>query len=496
MHLTVILRVLGVLLMLFSFASLPSAFVSLFDQNHLYRDLSYPSKYYYDQSYLAFFAAFGCTFLAGLLCWFPVRRHQHELRTRDGFLIVVLFWLVLGFAASLPLYLAMNQITFTDAFFEAFSGLTTTGATVLTGLDHLPKAILFYRQQLQWLGGIGIVVLAVAVLPMLGVGGMQLYRAETPGPVKDSKLTPRITETAKALSFIYLWLTIICACAYWAAGMNMFDAICHSFSTVAIGGYSTHDQSLGYFDSWLIESIAVFFMLLASANFSLHFVAWRKRSLKHYILDSEFRFFLLVFVSIASIAFLTLALTNTYEPLNSLRHGVFESVSILTTTGYSTESFANWPLLLPVLLFSSAVMGGCAGSTAGGMKVARVLLIIKQGYREIKRLIHPQGVFPIKLGKKPVSDKVVQAVWGFFSVYTLVYIVIMMLLMASNLDFQTSWSAAGASLNNLGPGLGEVAEHYGDINDFAKWVLCLAMLLGRLEIFTLLVVLTPMFWKR
>jgi len=336
----------------------------------------------------------------------------------------------------------------------------------------------------------------VAVLPMLGVGGMQLYRAETPGPVKDSKLTPRITETAKALSLIYLWLTIICAFAYWGAGMGAFDAICHAFSTVAIGGYSTHDLSIGYFDSWLIEAIAIFFMLLASANFSLHFVAWRKRTLKHYFIDSEFRVFLIVAVSIAIIAFLTLAITEKYAPLTAFRHGVFESVSILTTTGFSTESFATWPLLLPILLFTSAVMGGCAGSTAGGMKVARVLLIIKQGYREIKRLIHPQGVFPIKLGKKPVSDKVVQAVWGFFSVYTLVYIVIMMLLMASGLDFVTSWSAAGASLNNLGPGLGTVANHYGDINDFSKWVLCLAMLLGRLEIFTLLVILTPMFWRR
>ncbi|MCJ8312362.1 MAG: potassium transporter [Saccharospirillaceae bacterium] len=482
MHLTVILRVLGILLMLFSFASLPSAFVSL---------------YYQDNTYVAFFVAFACTFIVGLCCWLPVRKHQHELRTRDGFLIVVLFWLVLGFAASLPLYLAMDQITFTDAFFEAFSGLTTTGATVLTGLDNLPKAILFYRQQLQWLGGIGIVVLAVAVLPMLGVGGMQLYRAETPGPVKDSKLTPRITETAKALSLIYLWLTIICALAYWVSGMGLFDAICHSFSTIAIGGYSTHDASLGYFDSWLIETIAVFFMLLASANFSLHFIAWRKRSLKHYFVDPEFRFFLFVFLAIAVITVITLAVTKTYDdPLKSFRHGVFESVSILTTTGFSTESFASWPLLLPILLFSSAVMGGCAGSTAGGMKVARVLLIIKQGYREIKRLIHPQGVFLIKLGKKPVSDKVVQAVWGFFSVYTLVYIMIMMLLMASGLDFETSWSAAGASLNNLGPGLGDVANHYGLINNFSKWVLCLAMLLGRLEIFTLLVILTPMFWRR
>ncbi|BCE03031.1 TrkH family potassium uptake protein [Marinicellulosiphila megalodicopiae] len=481
MHLTVILRVLGVLLMLFSFASLPSAFVSLWYQDHT----SEP-----------FFVAFGLTFLAGLLSWFPVRKHKHELRTRDGFLIVVLFWLVLGFAASLPLYLAMDVISFTDAFFEAFSGLTTTGATVIVGLDDLPKSILFYRQQLQWLGGIGIVVLAVAVLPMLGVGGMQLYRAETPGPVKDSKLTPRITETAKALSLIYLWLTIICAVAYKVAGMSVFDAICHAFSTVAIGGYSTHDLSIGYFDSWLIESIAVFFMLLASANFSLHFFAWRKKSIKHYFVDAEFKFFLAVAVLISVIAFLTLAYTGRYEPLASLRHGVFESVSVLTTTGFGTESFSTWPLLLPILLFSSAVMGGCAGSTAGGMKVSRVLLIIKQGYREIKRLIHPQGVFPIKLGKKPVSDKVVQAVWGFFSVYTLVYIVIMMLLMASGLDFETSWSAAGASLNNLGPGLGTVADNYKYINDFSKWVLCLAMLLGRLEIFTLLVVLTPMFWRR
>lgn len=476
-----IIRISSILLMLFSTTMLPAALVSLL---------------FKDGSHMAFIVSFLSLLAIGFIVWLPVHKHQGELRTRDGFVITVLFWIVLGFAASFPLYLApAMDLSFTDAFFEAFSGLTTTGATVITGLDDLPKSILFYRQQLQWLGGMGIIVLAVAILPMLGIGGMQLYRAETPGPVKDSKLTPRITETAKALWYIYLTLTSICAFAYWVVGMNWFDAISHAFSTVAIGGFSTHDASIGYFDNPAIESVAMIFMLLASANFSLHFIAFRNRSFKQYFQDPEYRFFLVIFMVIATLCVSMLWFTGTYGGLQSLRFGLFETISILTTTGFGTVDFSIWPLYVPFLLFLSSFIGGCAGSTAGGIKVIRVALLLKQGAREIKRLIHPQGVFPIKIGTKPVSDAVIQSVWGFFSVYIMMYGLIFLLLLATGMDFLTTWSAVGASLNNLGPGLGAVASHYGDINDAAKWILCFAMLLGRLEIFTLLVLLTPMFWR-
>jgi trk system potassium uptake protein TrkH len=475
------IKVLGLLLMVFSLSMLPPVLVSF---------------YYQDGIHNAFILGFLLTLFAGFVSWMPVRHYQGELRTRDGFVITVLFWLVLGLAGSIPIHLApAATVTYTDSFFESFSALTTTGATVVTGLDNLPRSLLFYRQQLQWMGGMGIIVLAVAVLPMLGIGGMQLYRAETPGPVKDTKLTPRITETAKALWYIYLALTIACALGYWAAGMSLFDAIAHSFSTVAIGGFSTHDASIGYFDSVAVEIVAVVFMVLSIANFGLHFVAWRYRSIKQYLLDPEYRFFIVILLIFVVMTTVTLMLTQTYSAGESLRYGLFESVSLLTTTGYGTADFAGWPLYLPFFLILASFIGGCAGSTAGGIKVIRTMLLLKQGLREIKRLIHPAGVFPIKIGKRPVGDRVIEAVWGFFSMYILIYGVILFALLATGMDFITSWSAVAASLNNLGPGLGAVAENYASIPDMAKWVLCVAMLLGRLEIFTLLVLFSPHFWR-
>lgn len=475
------LKILGLLLMVFSLSMLPSVFVSLI---------------YNDGAHNAFIVAFLSVLTAGFIMWLPARNRNRDLRTRDGFLITVMFWLVLGIAGSVPLFLAPSvDLSYTDAFFESFSGLTTTGATVITGIDVLPESIKFYRQQLQWLGGMGIIVLAVAVLPMLGIGGMQLYRAETPGPMKDSKLTPRIAETAKALWYIYLTLTIICALAYWLAGMNLFDAVAHSFSTVAIGGFSTHDASIGYFDSAAIEMIAVLFMLLSAANFALHYVAWNNKSVKQYLLDPEYSFFLVIAAILMVLTVFVLWVTQTYEPLEATRYGIFEAVSLLTTTGFGAADFSTWPLFAPFMLFMASFIGGCAGSTAGGMKVIRVMLILKQGIREVRRLIHPAGVFPVKVGNRKVSDKVVESVWGFFSVYIMAYAVIFFGLLATGLDFETTWSAVGSSLNNLGPGLGEVAADYGSIPDTAKWILCFAMLLGRLEIFTLLVMLTPQYWR-
>jgi trk system potassium uptake protein TrkH len=484
MHASIIAKILGVLLMLFSVLSnLPPIVVSYI---------------YGDGSASAFITSLLATFVVGLVLWITTAQSKKELRTRDGFLVVTLFWAVLGTAGCLPFLLSPTlELSITDAVFESLSGLTTTGATVISGLDTLPKSMLFYRQQLQWLGGMGIIALAVAVLPMLGIGGMQLYRAESPGPVKDNKLVPRLAETAKALWYIYLALTAACAIAYWVAGMSYFDAISHSFTTIAIGGFSTHDESMAYFDSPAIDIVAIVFMFIAGVNFALHFTAWKHRAIKHYLQDPEFIFysFILCFVSVVTVVFLYT--TSTYTTVSdSTIKGVFQAVSIATTTGFITADFSTWPLFLPYLLFYAAIIGACAGSTGGGMKVIRILLIFKQGTREVQRLIHPKAVIPIKLGRKPVPDRVIDAVWGFFAVYVLAFLVMLLALLATGLDIMTAFSAVGACINNLGPGLENVAENYGQLPNAAKWILCFAMLLGRLEIFTLLVLFTPMFWRK
>lgn len=447
---------------------------------------------------MPFLLGFLWTFGIGSLLWYPVHNVRKEVRLRDGFVIVVLFWTVLSLSGAVPFLLSEQlNMSITDAIFESMSGLTTTGATVITGIDLLPHSLLFYRQQLQWLGGMGIIVLAVAILPMLGIGGMQLFRAETPGPMKDSKLTPRITETAKALWYIYLGLTIACALAYWGAGMSPFDALAHSFSTIAIGGFSTHDLSMGYYNSALIEMVAVVFMLLAGMNFALHFLAWRGSSLSPYAQDTEVKAYLGILLVISLITVAYLYWTQTFTDLGSaVHHGIFQAVSIGTTTGFTTAAYHTWPGFLPVLLLFVSFIGGCAGSTGGGMKVIRVLLLFKQGAREVMRLVHPNAQIPIRVGGKVLPDRVISAVWGFFAVYVSMSGLMILILMATGLDQTTAFSAVAACMNNLGPGLGDVGSHYGDINNVAKWVLCFAMLLGRLEIFTLLVILTPTFWRR
>ncbi len=482
MQLLVIQRILGILLVVFSFTMLPPALIGL-----IYSDLSITP----------FIKGFFLLLIIGVFLWFPARNNKRELRLREGFLVVVLFWVVLGVSGAAPLIFSNElQISLADAVFESISGLTTTGATVITGLDNLPKSILFYRQQLQWLGGMGIIVLAIAILPLLGIGGIQLYRAETPGPVKDSKLTPRIKGTAKLLWIIYVTFTILCALAYYLAGMDIFDAICHSFSTIAIGGFSTHDASMGYFSNNAIELIAVVFMLLSAANFSLHFLAWRSLSLKPYKLDSEFKMYGLIMVVLTVITIAYLYFTNTYGFSESFYLSLFQVVSIATTTGFTTADYSHWPTFLPILFIFASFIGGCAGSTGGGMKVIRFLLLFKQGWREVTRLVHPNARIVIKLNKKRVERDVVQAVWGFFSIYIAIFVIFMLLIMATGMDQVSAFSAVAATLNNLGPGLGDVAANFKEVNDFTKWLLCLAMLLGRLEIFTLLVVLTPMFWRK
>jgi len=479
---TATLRVTGLLLMIFSITMLVPVLVSWI---------------YSDGAADAFLYAFGLTVITGLVMWLPVRNHRAELRLRDGFIVVVAFWVVLSVFGALPFMLAETpHMTFTDSLFESLSGLTTTGATVITGIDSLPYSILYYRQQLQWLGGMGIIVLAVAVLPMLGVGGMQLYRAETPGPMKDTKLTPRITETAKALWYIYLGLTIACTIAYWLAGMSGFDSLAHSFSTISTGGFSTHDLSIGYFNSELIETVAVFFMLLAAINFALHFVAWRNFSLHPYFTDPEVKAYLSVMGLTSVIVIAYLYWSDTFVLPDAIHHGIFQVVSVGTTAGFTTANYSKWPGILPVLLIFISFISACGGSTGGGMKVIRFLLLLKQGMRELARLVHPNAQMHVKIGGKVISNRVIDSVWGFFAAYVASFSIMMLALMATGLDQITAFSALAACMNNLGPGLGDVGANYQSITDFAKWVLGFSMLLGRLEIFTLLVLFTPTFWRR
>lgn len=479
----VVQRVVGILLSLFSITLLTPLLVGL-----LYRD---PAN-----SITPFVGAFIATLIVGLALFLPVKNYVGQLRLRDGFMVVVLFWAVLGIFGGLPFYLySALDMSVSAAIFESMSGLTTTGATVIVGLDLLPKCILFYRQQMQWLGGMGIIVLAIAILPVLGIGGQQLFKAETPGISKD-KLTPRIAGTAKALWYIYLGLTITCMLAYWAAGMTLFDAIGHSFSTVAIGGFSTHDNSIGYFDSALIEMIAVIFMLISGVNFALHFAVARKLDFRHYWRDEEFRTYIFIVLTLTFICSGYLYLSETSDWKASIINGLFHVVSIGTTTGFTSEEYFNWPGFLPILLLFASFAGGCSGSTGGGMKVIRILLLFKQGQRELRRLLHPYANIVVKVGQQTMSNRMIDLVWGFFASYLALLAVMLLLLMAAGLDQVTAFSAVVACLNNLGPGLGFVAANYSSLGDFSLSVLSVAMLFGRLEIFTLLILFTPAFWRQ
>ena len=481
MQFSIVFKTIGLLLMVFSLTQLPSIVVDAI---------------YQQQEALSFAVAFALTFASGLLLYLPFRKSTKDFRIREGILVVVSFWFVLSLFATIPFLLSESlRMSFSDAFFESMSGLTTTGATVLSGLDDLPMAILYYRQQLQWLGGMGIIVLAVAILPMLGVGGMELYHAESSGISKD-RLTPKLTQTAKALWKIYLSFTVICAVAYYLAGMDIFDAIGHSYSTVAIGGFSTHDLSIGYFDNIAIESVAVVFMFLAGINFSLHFFVWRKKNVLAFFKDSEFQTYLLLLSVLIALVTLYLLNSGHYQTTQeALRYGVFQSVSIATTTGFASTNYSLWPLILPVLLIFSSFIGACAGSTGGGIKVVRVLLMFKLAMKEIKKFIHPNAQINIKLNQRSVSESTLISVWGFFSLYVIAFIFIMVALMFTGMDQVTAFSATTASINNLGPGLGDVAENYGAISESAKWILSFSMLLGRLEILTLMALLHKAFWR-
>ena len=477
MNLKAISNLFGILLMLFSLSFIVPISISLL---------------YSDSSLNTFLITFFLVLSVGFVFWFTSKNHKQELSSNDGFIIITLFWLVLAIAGSLPFYLSGMSVI--DSFFESMSGITTTGATVITNIDGLDKSLLMYRQLLQWMGGMGLIVLAIAVMPILGIGGGQIYKTEIPGAMSDQKLTPRITETAKALWTIYFGLTVLCALMYWIAGMNGFDAIAHSLSTVSIGGFSTHDDSIGFFNSFGIELVCIIFMVISASSFALHYGAiFRGRALR-YFYDPEFRFF----ISIILLVFAASSLILFFNPgsSESQRSVLFQAVSIVSTTGFTTTDYSLWPSVIGFLLLIGAFIGGCSGSVGGGIKSWRILIMLNHAHKQLIKIIHPRAVVSVKIGSKVVDGSVAESVWGFFSIYVISFMLLLFALLATGLDFTSAFSAIGACLNNLGPGLGEVSANYSSVTSAGKGILAFGMILGRLEIFTVLVLFMPMFWRR
>ena len=436
---------------------------------------------------------------AGLLIWVSTRRFKRELKSRDGFLLVTLVWVLMAGAATIPLLLVIPGLSFTDAYFETTSGLTTTGSTVLSGLDSLPPAINLWRCALHWYGGMGIIVLALAILPLLGVGGMQLYKAESPGPVKDSRLTPRITETAKALWFTYAGITAACIIALKFCGLSWLDAISHAFSVMALGGFSTHDASIATFNSAAVELVLMCFMLIAAMNFARHFIALRRLSLAPYKTDPEAGPMLLLIGGSIVLLTLVLSLSGPYEGFGAtLRHAAFAVTTMATTTGFVTENWERWPSFAGYWLLLLTAITCSTGSTGGGIKMFRTLLLSRQALREMRLMVHPQAVEPIRIGQQVVPNRIVYAVLAFIFLYFMAVASLTLTLLLSGLDFTSSMSAVIASLDNAGPGLGRVgpSTNYASLSDFQTWVCIVAMLLGRLEIFSVLVLFTPTFWRK
>ncbi|QRM18241.1 TrkH family potassium uptake protein [Dechloromonas sp. TW-R-39-2] len=476
-------RALGMIIMLFGLTMLAPLILSYATNDG--------AQAVYDES-------FGLTMLSGAFLWYRYRNCKRELTIRDGFLMVVLVWSVLPAFAAIPLMLQLG-ISHTDAYFETVSGLTTTGSTVLSNIDQLPMSINLWRHQLVWVGGMGLIVLAIAVLPLLGIGGRQMFKAETPGPMKDAKMTPRIAETAKGLWLVYLGVTVACCLSFRLAGMNWFDAVCHTFSTMGLGGFSTHDASFGYFDSPAIEAVAIVFMLIAGMNFGTLFLAVSGRSLRPYLQDPEAGWFIgVTLVSIFVVA-VYIWKDGIYADLDTaMRHAAFNLVSIATTTGFASVDFALWPIFAPLWMLFLSSFATSAGSTGGGIKMMRALLLYKQVYRELLRAMHPSAVYNIRIGGQVASQPILFAVLAFAFMYMVSIVSLTLVLAFTGLDIVTAFTAIVASVNNTGPGLGLVGPSttYEVLEDFQTWVCIFAMLLGRLEIFTLLVVLTPAFWRK
>ena len=478
-----VLHIFAKLVVLFSCLFFVPVFVSLWYQDGSVRDFLYSA---------------GLGFLFGTGLWLLTQRFERELRPRDGFVLVSLLWMGFAATASIPFMIAYPDLRFSLAFFESMSGLTTTGATVISGLEYLPPALNFWRHFLNWIGGMGIIVLAVAILPLLGIGGMQLFRAEATGPQKDQKLAPRVAHVARNLWMIYSVLTLLCAVSLYLAGMSPFDAINHAFSTLSLGGFSTRDAGIGSFNSIQIELILSIFMLLAAMNFTLHFLFLHKKSWKIYWQDEEVRSMLFLIGLSMVILTLYLSLHGTLPWWLVLRQVSFNLISMATDAGFTTVDYGQWPIFASLWMLLLSCMTACAGSTGGGIKMMRTLILTKQSLREMKLLVHPRALLPIKVNGHLVADRVLFSVLAFVFVYFMSVAVLSFILLASGMDFLSAWSAIVACINNAGPGLGEVgpANNYGHLSELQLWICSLAMLLGRLEIFTLLILLNPILWKK
>ena len=478
-----VVHVLGLVVLIFSFAMLVPLATALFG---------------HDAAQHAFDEAFLISLGIGAMLWLAGRRWRRELKTRDGFVLVLLVWTGLPAVATLPFLIYAPGMSFTDAYFETMSGLSTTGATVMTGLDTLPPSLNLWRHLLNWLGGMGIIVLAVAILPLLGIGGRQLLKAELPGPIKDTKLTPRIADTAKLLWVVYAAITLACILALRLAGMSWFDAVCHAFAALSLGGFSTHDASVGYYDSPLIEAVLIVFMLVAALNFVTHLLAFRQKSLLPYRRDPEVVGVLgLVFVSILGVSLYVWQAGVYPEFVTALRHVSFNLVSLATDCGFASADFNQWPIFAPMWMLALSCVTASSGSTGGGLKMIRAVLMFRQGVRELERQLHPAARLPVKIGGHAVPNQIIFAIQAFVMMYVATVVGMTLVLLASGLDFLTAFSAVIACINNAGPGLGEVgpASNYAGLSDFQTWALTLTMLLGRLELFTVFVLFTRAFWR-
>lgn len=456
-----------------------------------------------DGQFIVFLEAFVLAVLTGTALWLGTIRYRAELRPRDGFLLVSMVWSALPMIATIPLLLYFDDIgrvlSFTDAYYEAMSGLTATGGTVLSNLDTLAPSINLWRVTLNWVGGMGIIVLAVAILPLLGVGGHQMFRAETPGPMKEDKLTPRIASTAKALYAIYFGLSILCFIAYRLAGMSWFDAWCHMAATVSLGGFSTYDNSFGVFDSPLIEVIAIVFMLMSGINYATHFNVFRQGNLKAYWRCPETIPFVGIVLGMGVAIAAYLWFMDVYDhPLTALRFAMFNTVSIATTAGFTNTDFAVWPLIAPLTMIALGMFSTSSGSTGGGIKMIRAIMLVKQTKQEMVGILHPHAVTPVKLGNRLINHRVLASVLAFMLLYGFSIAALTALMLLSGLDPTTAFTAVLASLNNIGPGLGSIGpvSNYGGLNDFQIWLCSFAMMIGRLELFTVLVLFSPGFWRK
>ncbi|MTD37796.1 potassium transporter TrkG [Erwinia sp. CPCC 100877] len=477
----IVIHLCGFLVFLYSLTMLPPAFVALINK---------------ERSLFAFLITFAVFATLGAGSWAMTHTSSVQLKTRDGFLIIVLFWLLFSLISALPLWLSDElQLRVVDALFEGISGITTTGASVLNEVSGLPRSILYYRAQLNYVGGLGVIVLAVAVLPLLGIGGMKLYQSEMPGPFKEERLTPRLADTAKQLWLTYLLLGAACSLAFWFVGMPGFDALCHGISTVSLGGFSTWNESLGHADSLAVEGVAGLFSLLSAINFALWFVVLSRRSLKPFLHNAELRFFLLVVAMVVVVVTLEAWRAGMYNLPESFVHAFFLTSSMITDNGLATGDYADWPVHIIVLLLLSSFFGGCIGSTCGGIKALRFLVLFKQSRQEIHQLAHPRALLSVRIGDHPVSDRVLRSVWSFFFLYALFTCLFIILLNLLGYDLLTAFATVAACINNMGLGFGETASGFGTLNDPAKYLMCAAMLLGRLEIYPVLILLSRTFWR-